>query len=283
MMYRNLFGLVLLSLGFLQGTPRAFCQASWIYRDAVESPWILNGGGATFTPQVTAYVYAGTYSLKAVVPQWSQPSFHYGNWGTRLYLNFSDYAAWEFYIYVTGGDGRIYMHANNDSVSITRDPAYEFPLRPGLEPFIVQGNTWTRISVPMSAFKTNGHLFNQLNLQEGAPGGRTWYLDEIKLVGVPTSTEQQNIPLPVAFALRQNFPNPFNPLTRIQFDLPHACLVSLKVYNVLGQEVATLVAEDQEAGYKSVEFNTAGLASGVYLYILRAEEFVQAKRMVLLK
>jgi hypothetical protein len=91
------------------------------------------------------------------------------------------------------------------------------------------------------------------------------------------------------FKLFQNYPNPFNPSTTIQFDLPKAAHVTLKVYNVLGQEVATLVNEKREAGRYNLEFRPAGsgsefkLASGIYFYQLRAGTFVQTKKLLLMK
>jgi hypothetical protein len=89
--------------------------------------------------------------------------------------------------------------------------------------------------------------------------------------------------LPKEFALTQNYPNPFNPSTTIKYDLPIDSRVSLKLSNILGQEVVTLVNEEQKAGYKSVEWNASSMASGVYFYRLQAGEFVSSKKLLLLK
>jgi hypothetical protein len=92
---------------------------------------------------------------------------------------------------------------------------------------------------------------------------------------------------PQAFALLQNYPNPFNPSTRIQYSLEKAGMVSLKVYNVLGLEVATLVNAYQEANSYTVQFNTneggLALSTGVYFYRLEAGSFVSTKRLILIK
>lgn len=89
--------------------------------------------------------------------------------------------------------------------------------------------------------------------------------------------------LPSHVTLEQNYPNPFNPSTTIRYELPKQVLVSLKVYNVLGQEVASLVSEVQIAGKHQVEFHGENLSSGVYFYRLQAGEFVDTKKLVLLK
>jgi hypothetical protein len=86
---------------------------------------------------------------------------------------------------------------------------------------------------------------------------------------------------PIRYALSQNYPNPFNPATRIRFSLPHAGLVTLKVYSVLGEEVAALIEEPHEAGTYEVTWDAKGLSSGVYFYRLRAGDFVQTRRAIL--
>jgi len=91
------------------------------------------------------------------------------------------------------------------------------------------------------------------------------------------------IELPKEFALYQNYPNPFNPTTKIKYDLPNDSRVTISIYNLIGQEVATLVDENQEAGFKSVEWNAGSLPSGMYVYRLTANTFSDVKKMLLLK
>lgn len=89
--------------------------------------------------------------------------------------------------------------------------------------------------------------------------------------------------IPTKFELSQNFPNPFNPTTTIQYSLPFSEKVSLKIFNLLGEEVKTLTDDFQEAGKHSVQFNANNLASGIYFYRLQAGSFVQIKKMLMIK
>lgn len=89
--------------------------------------------------------------------------------------------------------------------------------------------------------------------------------------------------LPLAYELYQNYPNPFNPITSITYQLKEEGLVQLKVYNSLGQEVATLVNEKQNAGSYVVKFDASKLPSGIYIYSIRVNDFVHTRKMTLLK
>jgi hypothetical protein len=104
-----------------------------------------------------------------------------------------------------------------------------------------------------------------------------WYKNIITDVG-----HEANV-VPDEYSLSQNYPNPFNPSTTIEFALPHAGYVNLKVYNVLGEQVATLAEGDHAAGTFKTLWDASGLPSGVYFYRLTAREYVQTKKMVLMK
>jgi Secretion system C-terminal sorting domain/Kelch motif len=88
---------------------------------------------------------------------------------------------------------------------------------------------------------------------------------------------------PFGFNLKQNYPNPFNPTTVISWQLPNRSHVSLKVYDVLGNEVAELVNEEQSAGIHQINFDASGLSSGIYFYKLQAGQFAQTKKLLLMK
>jgi hypothetical protein len=92
-----------------------------------------------------------------------------------------------------------------------------------------------------------------------------------------------NVTMPAKFALMQNYPNPFNPTTNIAYELPVAAKVVLKVYDVLGREVATLINQEQAAGRYVQPFNASALSSGIYFYRLQAGNFVETKKMMLVK
>ena len=88
---------------------------------------------------------------------------------------------------------------------------------------------------------------------------------------------------PMEFALRQNYPNPFNPTTVVSYDLSAVSEVKLVVYDILGREVVILVNEKQEPGRYNVRLDGSGLSSGVYVYRLTTGQYVESRRMVLLK
>ncbi|MBT8379039.1 MAG: T9SS type A sorting domain-containing protein [Ignavibacteria bacterium] len=100
--------------------------------------------------------------------------------------------------------------------------------------------------------------------------------------GNPVDTEDEEGEL-FAFRLEQNYPNPFNPTTKIKFELPDQNRVTLKVYNVLGNEIATLINKDKPSGTYEIEFDATGLPSGIYFYELHAGNFVETRKMILLK
>ena len=101
--------------------------------------------------------------------------------------------------------------------------------------------------------------------------------------GVLSVTEKKTTVQPTAYMLEQNYPNPFNPSTSISYSLPGAGMVSLKVYNLVGQEVTTLINGYKEAGQYNVTFNASNLASGVYFYRLESGSFNVVKKMMLIK
>jgi hypothetical protein len=115
----------------------------------------------------------------------------------------------------------------------------------------------------------------------------TWWEND-GILGV-----KSDLGIPINFRLLQNYPNPFNPSTKIKYHIPELCCVTIKVYDVLGNEIATIVNEEKTAGTYKVEFDRAsllnsvsgkgGYASGVYFYQLKAGSFVETKKMMVIK
>jgi hypothetical protein len=145
--------------------------------------------------------------------------------------------------------------------------------------------------------KVSGTIYNSYDISYGFGKTREYtetvfqeaYLDRLvyakindKEYGTILGIAPTALARPVRFDLLQNYPNPFNPSTIIRYDLPSAAVVNLTVYSVLGQEVANLVNDTEEAGYHDVRFDGSGLASGVYFYRLRASDYVATKKLLLL-
>ena len=120
---------------------------------------------------------------------------------------------------------------------------------------------------------------------DGVYGGGDETTDIISMIAIqggPTHAESHN-QIPDDFGLSQNYPNPFKPVTTIAFDLPKPSHVTLRVYNLMGQKVATLVSVDQPAGHYAMTWNATGFASGVYVYRLQAGDYSETRKLLLLK
>ncbi len=115
------------------------------------------------------------------------------------------------------------------------------------------------------------------NIWIGYTNGYIAYYNQNVIIGINIEPE------PLKFSLKQNYPNPFNPSTTISYSIQKEERVLLKVYDILGNEVAILVNEEKPAGNYRIQFKTASLASGIYFYKIRAGSFVQTKKMILLK
>ena len=101
-------------------------------------------------------------------------------------------------------------------------------------------------------------------------------------IQVGVELEEKEV-VPTEFLLSQNYPNPFNPSTVISYQIPQQGFVTLKIFDILGREVATLVSEEKPAGSYDVDFAANGLASGVYIYRMKVNEFIQSRKMLLLR
>ncbi len=131
----------------------------------------------------------------------------------------------------------------------------------------------------------NARYIRLTGTKRGTEWGYSIYEFEVFYVDSLSSENESNLNLPIQFYLEQNYPNPFNPETKIAYSIPQNAFVSLKIFDVLGKEIAKLVNENQIAGKHEVNFNIANysLSSGVYLYKLDANNFTSVKKMICLK
>ncbi len=110
-----------------------------------------------------------------------------------------------------------------------------------------------------------------------------WVSDTLWIMVTNPTSVNNNSEIPDKYVLNNNYPNPFNPTTQISYTLAKASNVTLKIYNVLGQQIATLVNGKNEPGEHSVSWNALNVPSGVYFYRIVAGDFMQTKKMVLMK
>ncbi len=253
------------------------------------------------------------YELKAIHPYHNQPTLS----GTRLYLplyyheNSGSALAHEDRHLVRGT--RI-SWGNEPSQSANQDPSEVVYTFSGLDPTgeymvaaeyaandgilrrqelrVNNASLHEPLAVGNSVVYTDYVAIPQIEYSEGNLTIRIKRLGEgsasvsqlwLKQVGVGFESEPVNTSLPTSYALEQNYPNPFNPTTTIRYALPQTGVVSLKVYTIAGQEVATLVNGQQNAGLHEIRFDAGSLASGVYFYRLQAEKFTSTRKLLLLK
>ena len=114
-------------------------------------------------------------------------------------------------------------------------------------------------------------------------GGYSIKVSSTRIGDITVGVEEEENLLPAEFTLYQNYPNPFNPETTIKFDIPESDFVTLKIYDVLGNEIKTLVNENKSPGSYNVKFNGRGLASGMYIYKLSTSKFTSIKKLLLVK
>ena len=110
------------------------------------------------------------------------------------------------------------------------------------------------------------------------------YIERIRFVAKNEYSDEIEVEIiPIEFTLYQNYPNPFNSSTNIKYSVPENGFVKLSVYNLVGEEVSVLVNETVDAGFYEIEFNANALPSGIYFYRLRAGEYINTKKMILMK
>ena len=153
---------------------------------------------------------------------------------------------------------------------VTAPPTTEF--------FIPTASQWAtkKFALPVGV--------NKIRFKAVSAFGNNFYMDNVvKVSGLTGISTNLSEGIPNTYSLNQNYPNPFNPSTKINYNIPVTNFVTLKIYDVLGKEVASLVNEKQSAGSYTVDFFAGNLSSGVYFYRIKSGDFIQTKSMMLLK
>ena len=143
-----------------------------------------------------------------------------------------------------------------------------------------RGTSWAAINTELANSYVYSLAVSGTELLAGTFGGGVW---RRPLSDIITSVENPSADLPARFNLDQNYPNPFNPTTTITYSLIQTGQVLLKVFNVIGEEVVTLVNGIQAAGHHEVRFDATNFPGGVYLFRLQAGGLTETRRMVLVK
>jgi hypothetical protein len=151
------------------------------------------------------------------------------------------------------------------------------------------GNTWinksqgldTVITEVWSMMVANNYIFagTKIYSGQGEYGKSVWRRSYSEIIGIQNISNE----IPSSFALHQNYPNPFNPTTKISFQFPVVSFSSLKIFDITGKEIATLVNETLKPGTYEAIFNGSQLPSGVYFYRLTADGYVETKKMLMIK
>lgn len=165
--------------------------------------------------------------------------------------------------------------AGRYTATVSGQPSYH-----GVQPWIYE-----RISLNAYIGQRVKLRFNYIT-DNGVPGDG-FYFDNFRVInytdGPGVGISQNGNEIPRSFALYQNYPNPFNPVTRINFDIPKQEFVSIRLFDILGKAVKTLVSQNMNAGKYYTELNAADLSGGVYFYKIEAGSFIESKKLVLVK
>ncbi len=190
-------------------------------------------------------------------------------------------------VFLSSNDGTNWTAINNgltyktiSSFAVRNDTLFAGTYDGGVFSSINDGTTWTQFNNGLMNDSINTLVISGSNIYVGTVAGGVW---KRPLSDNEVSVPQEKNEVPRQFVLSQNYPNPFNPSTTISFSLPSKSFVSLKVFDMLGREVTTIVSEEMSAGNYSRQLNATTMSSGVYFYRLQAGSFNETKKLVLLR
>jgi len=266
------------------------------------SSWISLNSGLPATPndyhtlEVRAFGVIGTKIFACVNGRvfllanndtiWSPANTPFSNFSSMTTISTNLFAGTDDGIYFSSDSGATWMAINSGltnkavkSLTVSNGNIFAKTSEGGIFLSTNNGTFWIPINTDLSQSDISAMAVSNTHIYVGT-NASIWQrpLSDV----VASFTKQRNI-LPCVFSLQQNYPNPFNPTTVISYQLPVISKVTLKIYDVLGREVATLVNEEQSAGTKEVQWNASGFASGMYLVRMQANNFVETKKILLMK
>ncbi|MDP2036240.1 MAG: T9SS type A sorting domain-containing protein, partial [Ignavibacteria bacterium] len=246
--------------------------------------FLSTDSGTSWNAVNTGLTNKNIYSLTVVSNQAGGVKLIAGTHGDGVFISTNNGTSWE--AFNTG-----LANKNVNAIAVDRQAIYA-GTNSGVFLSTNNGTSWTSFNTGLANTFINVLAINNTNLFAGTSDGGVW---KRGLSDATTSVKSATSNLPVNFKLDQNYPNPFNPETTISYKLQAASNVSLKVYDVLGNEVATLVNEYQQAGNYNSQFairnssprptqvGAGQLTSGIYFYTLKAGSFSSTKKMLLIK
>lgn len=248
-----------------------------VYDDSLKAPWMNTSWGTTADFSSTQHVLHGLYSISVVQGSWAGLRLRDGSWSNPVNINTGAFNSFEFSAYggLTGLTLGVYFE---------NDLSQSFPT---VSNIAVAANQWQVISIPVSQLNPNNYAVNSITIQNFTSSQKTYSIDNIHFTGAVLAKQltsvEENTAVPANFNLNQNYPNPFNPSTNIMFNIPQQSYVTLKIYDILGREVATLVSGTLPAGSYNKIWDASNFPSGVYIYQLRSDNNVLVKKMSLIK
>ncbi|HOT97953.1 MAG TPA: T9SS type A sorting domain-containing protein [bacterium] len=261
-------------------------QDTMVFALAVKDSFIFAGtGGGVFRSSNNGATWSdvnnGLTNLSVAALAVNGAKLFAGTAGGGVFLTTNDGASW-----TPVNDGLSGLALDILSFVFSENNLFIGTWQGGVYVLKENATSWTAINTGLMHSMTqpssvvHGLAIAGTDLYAGTRGAGVWHrpLSETITSGGSISREQLMI-----YSLEQNYPNPFNPSTTIEFVLPKSDFVMLKVFNLLGEEVATLVSEQRAAGIHRHNWDASGLANGIYLYRLEAGEFVQSKKLVLMR
>jgi hypothetical protein len=244
----------------------------WVFSSGVPLSEILAG-----TPEVTNNATNGQDIIDAIALRQGGQTYSALVDGIRVSTQWSDLVPVEFTSFSSTFDGYDVIlnwstatELNNSGFEVQR--AFE-------------GNEFVTIGfVPGHGTTTEARNYRFVDAGLSA-GSYSYRLKQVDFNGTFSYSDVVNVDVtgPLQFELSQNYPNPFNPSTTINFSIPQSSNVTLKIFNTLGQEVATLVNENMESGVHTINFDASALNSGIYFYRLDAGQYSEVRKMTLIK